>query len=358
MRILYIAPKLNHYKIKRIAALANVFEIDVVTGSKITDIKIGAINKIVCSSQECNKLRFNFKFWRLYIKSLNKYDFILMPYERKLLVLLMIIYFIKNLNARKTELCTFNHMLPKTKGRISSFFNIRIARFVYNKIYDKVVFYTENDCKKAVISKLIKKHKAFWANNTVDNTEIEKYYNFQLPPVEKLTILFIGRLIPSKRIKDVIGYYKALKPNFKQLRLEIIGDGPERAIVKEAIKRDATIKWHGTLVDEAIIAPIMKKASLVFIPGLSGLSINHAFAYGRPYITLKADKHGPEISYMDDSKNGYILDGNLEENTKIITCILQDRGKLIELCNNAKQKGEELSVKNWVQQMKTSLLDA
>ena len=51
----------------------------------------------------------------------------------------------------------------------------------------------------------------------------------------------------------------------------------------------------------------MKKASLVFVPGLSGLSINHAFAYGRPYATFSAERHGPEINYLINGVNGFII---------------------------------------------------
>ena len=81
-------------------------------------------------------------------------------------------------------------------------------------------------------------------------------------------------------------------------------------VVKTALKSDTSINWHGTLIDEADIAPIMKNASLVFIPGHSGLSVNHAFSYGRPYITLQGPSHAPELEYLDENKNGFVLDGN------------------------------------------------
>jgi glycosyltransferase involved in cell wall biosynthesis len=155
----------------------------------------------------------------------------------------------------------------------------------------------------------------------------------------------------------LIKYYNSLKQSQQKLKLEIIGDGPESYIVKEALKNDSDIFWHGTIVDEEEIAPIMSRASLVFIPGLSGLSINHAFAYGKPYLTLKADKHGPEISYLVDGENGYILEDNLEEDVKKITQLLEDRNQLIRYSEYAKLKSEYLSVQNWVKQLKSSLLD-
>ena len=101
----------------------------------------------------------------------------------------------------------------------------------------------------------------------------------------------------------------------------------------------------------------MARASLVFIPGHSGLSINHAFAYGRPYVTLASNDHAPEIDYVENGKNGYILHYDLESNIEIINKLISNRITLENFCDNAKQKGNYLSVEKWVEQMKRSLLD-
>ncbi|NRA91107.1 MAG: hypothetical protein HRU26_00230, partial [Psychroserpens sp.] len=108
---------------------------------------------------------------------------------------------------------------------------------------------------------------------------------------------------------------------------------------------------------EEDIAPLMKKASVVFIPGHSGLSVNHAFAYGRPYITLVGPSHAPEIEYIDKSVNGFVLSGSLDENVEAITSLLKDETRLEALCHAAKEKGEYLSIENWVEQMKNSLIN-
>ena len=267
--------------------------------------------------------------------------------------------FLYTLRLRKkyqsVRLFSYNHAQLKSESSLFSFIDSRLTKY-FNKNLDRIIFYTQEACEKAIKNKWVDSNKAFWANNTIDNTEIEKYYNYQLPPEDNQTILFIGRLVPSKRISDLILYYNLLKQNNQNLKLEIIGDGPDSEIVEKAIKEDNSISWHGTLVDEADIAPIMERISLVFIPGLSGLSINHAFSYGKPYLTLKADKHGPEIDYLVDGKNGYILSNNLDEDISKITDLLDHRELLIRFSNNAKKTSEYLSVQNWVKQIKSSLL--
>ncbi len=141
------------------------------------------------------------------------------------------------------------------------------------------------------------------------------------------------------------------------LRLEIIGDGPLLSSVEAAAKLDNTIICHGSIIDESIIAPIMSRSSIVFIPGHSGLSINHAFAYGRPYVTSDGPSQPPEVDYIINAVNGYFLKDSFEENLKTLVELLTNKEKLQLFCDNAKTQGEFLSVENWVKQIKNALLD-
>ena len=99
----------------------------------------------------------------------------------------------------------------------------------------------------------------------------------------------------------------------------------------------------------------MQHASLIFVPGLSGLSINHSFLYGRPYITCESNNHGPEIDFIENNVNGYIIKKNITEFIKVIESMITDRAKLETLCANAFKKGEDLSVSNWIKKIKSSI---
>ncbi|MBO6881099.1 glycosyltransferase family 4 protein [Winogradskyella sp.] len=361
MKILWLAPNFNHYKARFLNHLAkdedinltilsgagrnNMGDQELVEDWDFIHIKVDVLKKDFGKSKEVKQQ----------LKSIfGNFDWVLIPAEKKNIPLLL---FAGKLRKQypNVRLFSYNHAQFKSKKTVLSVLDSALTRFFYKKL-DKVIFYTENAREKAINQRLISLHKAFWANNTIDNTEIEKYYSYQLPS-QTPTIVFIGRLIASKRVKDLIAYYKAIKLELPNLELEIIGDGPEQIHIKNTVEADKDIKWHGTLVDEAKIAPIMKRASIVFVPGLSGLSINHAFAYGRSYVTLVADKHGPEISYLNHNENGYLLNGNFEENTKAIASLLKNRDKLEQFCNNAMQKGHQLSVSRWVQQIKLSLVN-
>lgn len=361
-KILWLAPNMNHYKSRFLNHLAVDESIDLSVFSGAGRQKMGdeelkgdwsfkQLNIDVPKKEFGTSKLVKEKFKALF----NQYDWIMIPAEKKNIPLFL--YALKLRRKHKSvRLFSYNHPVLKSgKGKIT-LLDKWISKFYFRKL-DRVVFYTEHSCEWALKHGFVNKNKAYWANNTVDNTEIKKYYTYQLPPKDHQVIVFIGRLISSKRIPDLLKYYSELKKNLPDLRLEIIGDGPESHFIKSAQKSDSSITWHGTLIDEAQIAPIMNKASLVFIPGHSGLSVNHSFSYGRPYITLQGPSHAPELDYLDEGENGHILAENFESNIKTIEDLLTNRTVLERFCDNAKLKGEYLSVHKWVEQMKRSLIN-
>lgn len=359
LSILYLTPNFNHYKARQLNLLSENINLTVISGTGrkgMGDKEIDVHNNF--NLIQLNVDKQNFGKSKIVRKELKKhfkqFSWVLIPTEKKNILLFIYALYLRIKN-KKTKLFTHSHPISKSGKGQSTILDKIVTKFYYSQL-DRVVFYTEYSCHWAVENKLIDSRKAFWANNTVDNFEIEKHYSYELPPKDQPIILFIGRLIPSKHIEDLMKYFHRLKEIIPNLRLEIIGDGPERVRVQGAAEQDSNIIWHGTLVDEDKIAPIMKRAAFVFIPGNSGLSINHAFAYGRPYVTLKRKSHGPEISYIDKGVDGYVLEGDLDSNIKSIKNLLLNRELLEQFCNNAKRKGEKLSLQNWVSQMKSSLL--
>ncbi len=358
-KILWVTANFNHYKARVLDHLASDkdIELTLITGTgrkNMGDKELSgdfAFNHIKVdvpkhsfgySKKVCEVLKHKFK----------EHDWVLIPAEKKNLIL-----FIYSLWLRfcytKTSLFSYNHPISKSGGGKVSFLDKVISKF-YFKCYNKIIFYTEQSCKWAINNKLISAEKAGWANNTIDTTEINKYYSFQLPPISP-KILFIGRLIASKRILKLLSYYKRLKALIPNLTLDVIGDGPESYYIKDEINFDSSIIWHGSIIDEKVIASVMKNTSLIFVPGDSGLSINQAFSYGRPYITLQNISHGPEIDYIDDGINGYVLSGDFESNINKIYELLSNRSLLKNFCKSAKTKGKYLCILKWLEQIKENL---
>jgi len=362
IKVLWLAPNFNHYKARFLNHLANAdgIELTLLTGSGRVgkgDIEINEDWGFEQIKSGVPKSKFGLSsiVRKLIYKEYSNYDWILIPAEKKNLLLLYFLIFLR-LFSKKMKLISYNHPVLKSgSGKITKT-DIFITKLFYSKL-DRVIFYTKEACELAINKKYIHPNKAFWANNTVDDIEISKYYVFTLPPKIKISILYIGRLIPSKRVEDLVDYFKELdelRPDF--FELHIIGDGPDSSKINDFGMNN--IFCHGTIVDEKEIAPIMKNASCVFVPGLSGLSINHAFAYGRPYITFQSNFHGPEISYLETNVNGLILSNDKKENISVLMNLLTNSNEIDIFCKSAFEKGKQLSVMKWVEQMQQNFKNA
>ena len=356
-KILWLSPNINHYKARVLNHLANVqkIELTVLSGTG----REGMGDQEIEYQWDFNHIRLdvskqNFGKSALVRKSLkdcfDSYDWVLIPSEKKNFTLILFGLWLKSKHKR-TKLFSYNHPILKSKNGRTTFADKFMTKFYY-KVFDRIIFYTEDSAVWAIKNKLIEPKKAYWANNTIDTSEVRKYYTFELPPINEITIVFIGRLIPSKRVHVLIDFFNQfVKKSSINSTLEIIGNGPDSYLVEKAMKDNSKIIWHGTLVDEINISAIMKRASLVFVPGSSGLSINHAFVYGRPYATLRFNRHGPEISYLKHGENGFIIDDDLS----IIKSFLNNRKKVEAFCYNAFNSAKNLSVLEWTKQIKTAL---
>jgi len=349
--ILYLTPKLNHYKFRQLNLLAKHYHIDILSGyneTEIQDSNLRTVNELRIDKSKFSHDKGVRQFLRKYHTN---YDFILVPFEKKFLTLIVYAKILKIFSKKSLCLITHNHPVPK-----SGFGNKIITFIAYNLLYDKVIFYTENSCRWAITERLIPKKKAFWANNTIDETEIIKYKKDRQNPLSPPRLLMIGRLLEYRWIDRLIDYYSELKKIVPTVELHVIGDGPEKYKIEEAQRRISDIHYYGMLIDEMKIGPIFNEVDFVFIPGHSGLSINHSFAYGKPYITSQDYvNQPPEYSYLKDGVNSIILTGNRVTDIEKIGQYITDKEKCAILRNGAIETAKKLSIKNWVKQMHYAL---
>jgi len=363
-KILWLSPTFNHYKARFLnhLAAAEGIELTLLAGAGRNENKNKGVDdnwsfKVIQTNVPKSKFGFSSQIRKLLSIEFKKHDWVLIPAEKKNLPLFLFALVLQFFR-KKTKLISYNHPVLKSgEGKIS-FLDKQITKFFYKKL-DRVIFYTKESCEWAVQNNYIRVKKAFWANNTVDDIEINKNYQFEFPSVDTFNILFIGRLIPSKKVGVLLHYFQELQNQMNEtdLILEIIGDGMDSNLIQNAQIGNNKIKWHGTLTDEFDIAPIMKRTNFVFVPGLSGLSINHAFAYGRPYFTLQSKGHGPEIAYLKDNENGYVLSGDINDDVEKIKSFLLNKEKMSAFSLSAIEKSKEISVHKWVEKMKMAFIN-
>lgn len=143
--------------------------------------------------------------------------------------------------------------------------------------------------------------KIFVAHNSV-SAKPEQFPDRRPQTVDRLTILFVGRLQARKRVNSLL---RACAEMDNKPRLLIVGDGPElsamEALAKEVYPSAEFIgAKHG-----AELKPYFAQADLFVLPGTGGLAVQEAMSYGLPVIVAKGD--GTQDDLVRE-KNGWQIE--------------------------------------------------
>ncbi len=158
--------------------------------------------------------------------------------------------------------------------------------------------------------------------------------------IKKYDFVSLGRLKDHKRV-DLLIYATSLyikKTHHKDVKVAIVGDGPEKDDLMRLIKRlnlSNNVIMHGFVDKYEDIANILMQSKvgvLTTVAGGSGnVTINELFAAGLPVLAIGSDE-GIDLSYIDVSKNGYITETiSSEELAELMIKIMSDKEKLDEM---------------------------
>ena len=358
-RLLWLAPTLNHYRVPTLIALGEEVDLLVLAGTGRAgkgdvDVNWAGLSVI---QVDVPKSRFGWSISSLSqaFKLGARRDWMLVPAETKLIPLLCLAWLWRRFGSGP-KLVSYTHLRPKLGSKWLRPLETSIARAMY-ALYDRVVFYTSSTRDSALRLRLLPRGKAGFANNTVYTPAINSSYEFAFPTSAIPTLLYIGRLIPSKKIDQVIGIFQQLTATLGPggVKLEIIGDGPMADHVREASRRLPGLVWHGSTVDEGQIARVMLRAWALICPVNPGLAINHGLAHGRPMVTTVQETEAPEFSYLTGGVNALIT-GSGDELHPALVQFLSDRSSVEELCRGAHATGQELTTEKWVKGIVANLL--
>ena len=234
-----------------------------------------------------------------------------------------------------------NRILKKIKKKYSLFFL---------KFGDKII--TFSDGGQNYLSKFINDDKIIVAHNTLDTVSlIEKYnylkYNFTKEQVRKeialenddFVLLFSGRLNIKKKVDDAIKVVKSILNEGPNIKFIIIGDGEEKKNLEQlaGVYVNDRIIFTCSIFDENLLAKYFYSSDLFLMPGYVGLAIIHAFSFGLPLITADVDNHSPEIEYLQNDKNGYMIKKNdLKNMEEKILFLMNNHSELERMSENAK----------------------
>lgn len=226
-------------------------------------------------------------------------------------------------------------------------------------LVDGVILYTEYE-RERLIQRGVNPKKLWFTNNTLDIEGIAKIrQGLQPAEAEDIrsrlgvrsapSIVFLGRLVRGKQVELLLEYFDRIRARVPNAQLIVVGDGPLRRELTERWTDSPSVVLTGGIYDELVIASLMQVARAVFLPGYSGLTVNHAFAYGVPFVTLRSPAHKPEIDYVCHGVNGYLLEpDDVATNVSVLSALLTDDVLFAQMSRAAHATASRLTMKAMV----------
>lgn len=158
------------------------------------------------------------------------------------------------------------------------------------------------------------------------------------------TLLFIGRLSEIKRIDLLLRAIPKIKNSIPDVRVIIIGEGPEKEnllTLSKHLNIDKNVEFRG-FVSESVKIESLYRASLFVLPsGYEGFGIVLMEAMASGKAVVASDSGG--IPYVvEDNKTGLLFkDNDLEDLAEKVSYLLSNP----ELCKKMGEKGRERAQK-------------
>ena len=209
-------------------------------------------------------------------------------------------------------------------NRIMNTFNLKTLLFNFcSKRIGKFIWVSDSSLKGYYFrKKILSKSEVLY--NVIDTKEIKnkaKLYDSE----EKYDICFLGRLGYPKNVLRFINIINDVKENNKNVKVAIIGDGPDRDLVEEKIdeyKLNKNIKMYGYLSNPY---PILKDSKILVMTSIyegTPMCALEAQALDKPIVATKVDGL---IDLIKNNYNGFLSDSDTELKNKILSLISDEK---------------------------------
>ena len=254
------------------------------------------------------------------------------------------------------------HNIPVILNQSGYYCDDYIIRSTMFQMYDAVVCISTNVKFKWLQKLPIPFRKTFVLNSApMVNFGDDYHRSFQEDfMVKNFEVLFVGRLIESKGIKELIEAFDIIYENYKNIHLTIVGSGPEKENLQKLIYKmglDSAISMIGEVIDTS---DYYKKADIGIFPshsyeGFMNVVIE-AMYYGLCVISTKGN--GNE-DIIEDNKNGILIDkSDPEIIAHEVMSLIKDSSKIKNISISARDSVlQKLTWSNVVGQMREIMAD-
>lgn len=157
---------------------------------------------------------------------------------------------------------------------------------------------------------------------------------------EPLKVLWVGRMLPWKRVDLLIRAVAGINEAGKRLHLTLIGDGPERAALEKLAARRLNVKDYTIegFISASQVPQVMAEHDIYVFPSNSyegwGAVVNEAMSVG--CIMIASDKTGAGKSIIDHGRNGLLFkSGDINDLKNCLNHLLNDGGARVKISEQA-----------------------
>lgn len=263
---------------------------------------------------------------------------------------------VDNLNALQGLVLKKLGIVKKVVYYTIDYFPTRFENKFMNRIYHLVdrfcVRYADETWNVSKVMKIRRKfnnmrEKDYQRQHTVPiGIWYDKISRKKFSQIDKFKIIFTGHLLPHMGIDLVIESIPEIKKKFPEIKLEIIGTGPEEQKLKglcEKLDLKSSVVFHGWIENRKRLEQILSTAALglaTFNTQILDEKVKNAdpgkikdyMALGLPVIVTNAISKGLEL---EKAKCAIVINYKKDEFVDAITLLLQDETTLREYRENA-----------------------
>lgn len=302
IRLAFVSEKLMHYRIGLLEKLSSHVSLSVFHSDPINNGHSFAEYPV-----KFHKF-LGFKILR-YDKNLLKFNYIILPFEIRIINLPFLIFKLK----KKLKIGFFGIGVTASYANRYDRYNpiVDFYRMTLLKYCDFALFY--DLYPKIKFSGMgINASKMYIAYNTVINKCIPDFQskNFQ-------NYLFIGSLIEGKGIELLIDSFHNILDHIPfDNNLLIIGEGPLRTELERIVNENSLsnrVIFLGEITNMQDLEAVFNNSRVCISPKQAGLSVLTSFSFGTPFITSHNAITGGERFSIMPGVTGEFFDGTKEE---------------------------------------------
>lgn len=174
-------------------------------------------------------------------------------------------------------------------------------------------------------------------------------------PEDHVVGLFLGSLYPLKRLEFLISAAKLVRDRVKNFHLVVVGDGPARDVILNAMQKFDWISYVGA-VHSGKKAVALRTASILLNPGVVGLGVLDSFIARVPMVTTDCGIHSPEIAYLN-SGNGIVSENNIDSFVTDCERLLQDADLYERLKLGCRESADKYTLNNMINKFSGGIIE-